>query len=219
MEKIIFRKFLYDFLTFFLVVSLSLSLITWIIQSVNYLDFISKDGHGFSVYFGFISLNFPKIFSKIVIFSYFVSLFYTIQKYQSNNEILIFWTNGISRIKLVNFVVKISILITIFQIILVYFLVPKAQDYSRDFISTSKFGVKSRHSNFSWFDPEWDRLFMKLLSEKKFKLAAKMIKAEADLKGAIILTGYSGYKELMRNSGVSKSKGYVRMPGCNLNKN
>ena len=46
-----------------------------------------------------------------------------------------------------------------------------------------------------------------------------MIKAEADLKGAIILTGYSGYKELMRNSGVSKSKGYVRMPGCNLNKN
>ena len=151
MEKIIFRKFLYDFLTFFLVVSLSLSLITWIIQSVNYLDFISKDGHGFSVYFGFISLNFPKIFSKIVIFSYFVSLFYTIQKYQSNNEILIFWTNGISRIKLVNFVVKISILITIFQIILVYFLVPKAQDYSRDFIRTSNIDF-----------------FTSLITEKKF---------------------------------------------------
>ena len=79
MEKIIFRKFLYDLLVFFLIVSTSLSLITWVIQSVNYLDFISKDGHGFDVYFSFISLNFPKIFSKVIIFSYFVSLFYIIQ--------------------------------------------------------------------------------------------------------------------------------------------
>ena len=62
MEKIIFRKFLYDLISFFLIVSLSLSLIVWIIQSVNYLDFISKDGHGFKVYFAFIALNFPKIF-------------------------------------------------------------------------------------------------------------------------------------------------------------
>ena len=48
----------------FLIVSLSLPLITWIVQSVNYLDFISKDGHGFQVYFSFILLNFPKIFQK-----------------------------------------------------------------------------------------------------------------------------------------------------------
>ncbi len=105
MEKIIFRKFLYDFISFFLTVSLSLSLIVWIIQSVNYLDFISQDGHGFRVYFAFISLNFPKICSKIIIFSYFISMVYIIQKYLSNNEILIFWTNGISKIKLINFIV------------------------------------------------------------------------------------------------------------------
>ena len=120
-----------------MVVSLSLSLITWIIQSVNYLDFISKDGHGFKVYFAFISLNFPKIFSKIIIFSYFVSLFYIIQKYQNNNEILIFWTNGISKIKLVNFIIKVSIFFTIFQILLTYFIVPQLQNYSRDFIRSS----------------------------------------------------------------------------------
>ena len=137
MEKIIFRKFFLDVAVFFLIVSLSLSLITWIVQSVNYLDFISKDGHGFQVYFSFILLNFPKIFSKIIIFSYFVSLVYIINKYQSNNEILIFWTNGISKIRLINFIIKISILFTIIQIILVYFVVPKLQDYSRDFIRTS----------------------------------------------------------------------------------
>ena len=116
MEKIIFRKFLYDLISFFLIVSLSLSLIVWIIQSVNYLDFISKDGHGFKVYFAFISLNFPKIFSKIIIFSYFISIFYIIIKYQSNNEILIFWTNGISKLRLVNFIFKVSIVFTIIQL-------------------------------------------------------------------------------------------------------
>ena len=123
MEKIIFRKFFFDLLTFFLIVSLSLSLITWIIQSVNYLDLISKDGHGFKIYFGFISLNFPKIFSKLIIFSYFISIFYIIQKYQENNEILIFWTNGISKLKLVNFIIKVSIIFAIVQISFVNLLV------------------------------------------------------------------------------------------------
>ena len=151
MEKIIFRKFLYDLISFFLIVSLSLSLIVWIIQSVNYLDFISKDGHGFKVYFAFISINFPKIFSKIIIFSYFISLFYIIIKYQSNNEILIFWTNGISKLRLVNFIFKVSIVFTIIQISVVYFLIPKSQDYSRDFIRSSKID-----------------LFSSLITEKKF---------------------------------------------------
>ena len=151
MEKIIFRKFLFDLMSFFFIVSLSLAIITWVIQSVNYLDFISKDGHGFKVYFAFISLNFPKIYSKLIIFSYFVSLFFTIQKYKSNNEILIFWTNGISRLKLINFVIKVSVVFTIIQILFVFFLVPKTQDYSRDFI---------RQSNID--------LFSSLISEKKF---------------------------------------------------
>ena len=98
MKKIIYRKFFYDLVVFFLIVSLSLSIITWVIQSVNYLDLISKDGHGFKIYFAFISLNFPKVFFNITVFSFFVSIFYIIQKYQANNEILIFWTNGINKL-------------------------------------------------------------------------------------------------------------------------
>ncbi len=151
MEKIIFRKFFFDLLSFFLLVSFSLSLITWIIQSVNYLDLVSNDGHGFKIYFAFISLNFPKIFSKVIIFSYFISLFYIIQKYQLNNEILIFWTNGISKLKLVHFIIKISIIFTILQICITYFLIPKLSDYSRDFIRTSNID-----------------LFTSLITEKKF---------------------------------------------------
>ena len=66
MEKLIFRKFIYDVLIFFLVLSISLTLIVWVIQAVNYLDFVSEDGHSFFVYFRYISLILPKIFYMLL---------------------------------------------------------------------------------------------------------------------------------------------------------
>jgi lipopolysaccharide export system permease protein len=51
MKKLIFRKFLLDAFFSFLVLIVSFSVIVWVIQAVNYLDFISEDGHGFKVYF------------------------------------------------------------------------------------------------------------------------------------------------------------------------
>ena len=74
-----------------------------------------------------------------------------IEKYRLNNEILIFWTNGISKLKLINFILKVSIAFTVIQIILVYSIVPKSQDYSREFIRTSNMD-----------------LFTSLITEKKF---------------------------------------------------
>ena len=86
-----------------------------------------------------------------------------------------------------------------------------------DFLVTSKYGAKSRHSNFSWFDPEWDQLFIKLIKNKKTSLLKKMIKVERDIKQAVILSGYAGYKYLIKKAKFTKLEGYVKMPGCNLN--
>ena len=97
-EKIVFRKFLSDNTYFFLLCAMSLSLIVWIIQAVNFLDFISEDGHSFDIYFYFTVLNFPKIFKNILPVIFFLSLFYTISKYEENNELKIFWINGINKI-------------------------------------------------------------------------------------------------------------------------
>ena len=69
MKKLIFRKFLTDFFLAFLLLTLSLSVLVWVIQAVNYLDFVSEDGHGFKVYFLYTLLNFPKIFSEIDFFN------------------------------------------------------------------------------------------------------------------------------------------------------
>ena len=137
MEKLIFRKFFFDIIGFFLIGILSLSLIVWVIQAVNYLDFVSEDGHSFKVYFYYTLLSLPKIFSRLLLFIFFISIFYTILRYQEKNELMILWTNGIKKKDFLNFVVKISVLLIIIQIILNAFIVPKSQDLARSYIRSS----------------------------------------------------------------------------------
>ncbi len=75
MNKLIFRKFSIDILTFFLLSSISITLIVWVIQGVNLLDIVSEQGHTIKVYFTYSILNIPKIFSKLLIFTFFLTLF------------------------------------------------------------------------------------------------------------------------------------------------
>ena len=69
MKKIIFRKLLLDSLRFFVLSLLTLSVIIWVLQAVNYLDFVIEDGHGFLVYLKYTLFSFPKILSRIYPFA------------------------------------------------------------------------------------------------------------------------------------------------------
>ncbi len=110
MNKLIFRKFSLDIVNFFLVSSFSITFIVWIIQAVNFLDLVSDDGHSLNVYFYYVTLNLPKIFSKTIIFVFFISIFYVVNKYHNSNELIVFWSNGIKKIHFINFILKFSIL-------------------------------------------------------------------------------------------------------------
>ena len=94
MNKLIFRKFSLDIVNFFLIASFSITFIIWIIQAVNFLDLVSDDGHSLNIYFYYVSLNLPKIFSKTISFVFFISIFYVINKYINSNELIVFWSNG-----------------------------------------------------------------------------------------------------------------------------
>mgnify|MGYP000868784871 CR=1 FL=1 len=72
MKKLIFKKFAKDLTKFVLLASISVTLIVWVIQAVNFLDLVTEDGHGFKIYFLYTSLSLPKIFSKIIIFIFFI---------------------------------------------------------------------------------------------------------------------------------------------------
>ena len=71
MKKILFRKFLYDCLVFFMIALISTSVIIWVFQAVNYLDLIIDDGRDYLIYLNYTFLNFPKILSKILPFAFF----------------------------------------------------------------------------------------------------------------------------------------------------
>ena len=151
MNKLIFRKFSLDIVNFFLVASFSVTFIIWIIQAVNLLDLVSDDGHSLKVYFYYVSLILPKIFSKTIIFVFFISIFYVINKYNNSNELIVFWNNGIQKIKFINFIFQLSIIFLILQLVLNLFVVPKSQNLGRIYI---------KESNIDFLP--------KLISEKKF---------------------------------------------------
>ena len=137
MKKLIFRNIYGDIASFFLITALSITLVVWVMQAVNFLDFVSEDGHSFKVYFMFSLLNLPKIFSRLIIFVFFISLFYIFSKYENNKEILIFWTNGIKKIEFINHLIKFSFLFLILQLVLNFLVVPKTQDLARSYIRDS----------------------------------------------------------------------------------
>jgi len=152
MKKLIFRNIFKDITTFFIITSLSLTLIVWVIQAVNYLDFVSEDGHSFKVYFMYSLLSLPKIFSKLILFVFFISVFFTISKYEENNEILIFWNYGIKKTEFINKIIKFSLVYFLISVILSFFIVPKTQDLARSYIRDSNIDyfpslIKTQHFN------------------------------------------------------------------------
>ena len=152
MKKLIFRNIYGDIISFFLITAFSITLVVWVIQAVNFLDFVSEDGHSFKVYFMFSLLNLPKIFSRLIIFVFFISLFYIFTKYENNKEILIFWTNGIKKIEFINHLIKFSFLFLILQLVLSFLIVPKTQDLARSYIRDSNIDyfpslIKSKQFN------------------------------------------------------------------------
>ena len=137
MKKLIFKKLYLDTTSFFLSSLLIMGLIVWVLQAVNYFDFVTEDGHGLKVYFSYTLLNFPKIINRILPFMFFISLFYIIINYELRNELSIFWINGISKIEFLNKLIFFSIYLMIFQILLGSYVSPLSQLKAREYLKNS----------------------------------------------------------------------------------
>ena len=151
MNKLIFRKLSLDIFSFFLLSSIAITSIVWVVQGVNLLDIVSEQGHSLKIYFFYTILNLPKIFSKLLIFTYFLTLFVILSRYNESNEILVFWTNGIKKITFINFIGKFSLVFVLLQLFLNLILVPYTQDLKQQYLKSSTI-----------------EFFPKLIKEKKF---------------------------------------------------
>ena len=156
MRNTIYRYFFKEFISLFSLILISISIIVWIVQAVNYLDFVTDDGHAFGVYFTFSILNIPKVLNRLIPFVFLISLLVTILQFEKNNELLIFWTSGLNKIKLVNLAFKISILITLFQFFLSLVATHSSLNLARSILKSSSIS-----------------LFPSLVKEKKFNDTVK----------------------------------------------
>ena len=110
MEKLIFKKIVKDVSLFLFISITCVATIVWIIQAVNYLDLVSEDGHSLRVYFAYTLFSLPKILSNILPFMFMISLFYVIINYELNNELIIYWINGVTKLNFANIIIQISVL-------------------------------------------------------------------------------------------------------------
>ena len=120
-----------------MVIGFSISLIIWVIQAVNFLDFVTDDGHSLAVYFSYTLFSLPKIIHRILPFVFFVSLFFTIAQYELKNELIIYWNNGVNKITFINIIIIYSIFILIFQLIMSLYASPFSQNKARTFLRDS----------------------------------------------------------------------------------
>ena len=135
MKKLIYRKLLKDYMSFFLIALFSSSLIIWVFQAVNFLDIMIEDGREYTVYINYSLLNFPKIISRLFPFVLFFSIFYVLSRYELNNELLIFGTLE-NKITFINFICCLPISINYASSFTS--LVPISQDKARSFLKNLK---------------------------------------------------------------------------------
>ena len=82
-------------------------------------------------------MNIPKIFSKLLLLSFFISLFYVLSIYEDKNQLLIFWINGVTKKEFVHKILNLAIIYFIMAFLLAYFIVPYTQNKARSFIRQS----------------------------------------------------------------------------------
>jgi len=132
-NKYFFQQFSY----YFAIVLFALVLIVWIVQAVNYLDLVIDDGHAFTTYFSYSLLNIPKIITRLLPFCFLTTLIFTISKLEKDNELIVFWTSGLNKIKIVNLIFILSIVIMFVQFVMATTISPYTLNLSRSILKNS----------------------------------------------------------------------------------
>ena len=148
----IYKHFFSELSKHFVIVLFALTAVVWAVQSVNFLDLIVEDGHSVALYLKYSFLNVIKIITKFIPLSFLIALIITIEKFDSDNELMALWTAGLNKMKVVNFFLKISILVTLLQLLLGILINPYILNHSRNLIKSSDINfvsstIKTNHFN------------------------------------------------------------------------
>jgi len=133
--------FIKEFLKNYLSILLAFGLIIWITQAVRLLDLIGEDGNSIKTYFLYILSIMPRIFSRISIIIFFISLVVTISKFEDHNELRALWFSGLEKKKFINYLLRFSIILITIMVIIRCFIVPYFSNYSRSLLLNTGVGA------------------------------------------------------------------------------
>ena len=134
----IYNYFFIQILKNFITILLTFAAIAWVVRAVNFLDLMVEDGFASSVYFQYSLLNITTIVSRFVPLAFLVSLTISIVKFERQQELVILWTSGFSKIKVANIFLLIAFFITLFQLILSLLVNPYLLGSSRFLLNNQK---------------------------------------------------------------------------------
>jgi len=97
--KYLFTEIFKNFAT----ILLTFTAIAWTVRAVNFLDLMIEDGYPTIIYFQYSILNISTIVTRFVPLSFLLSLIISIVKFEREQELMILWTVGLNKIKIVNF--------------------------------------------------------------------------------------------------------------------
>jgi len=125
------KYILKDIIKNFLTILLTFTAIAWTVRAVNFLDLIIEDGFNSYVYFKYSILNLSAILTRFTPLSFLIGILLTVIKLEKQQEFLILWTSGLNKIKIANTFILISVLITLIQILMTFYLNPFLLSKSR----------------------------------------------------------------------------------------
>ena len=131
LQNKIYRNFFIEIIKTFFVILFGLSLIALTVRSVSFLDLIVENGYPVNTYFKYSLLNLFGIAPKFIPLSFLISLSIFIIKHIQDSELIILWTSGVQKIRIINLFFMISVFISIFYLILSTVLTPIALNKSR----------------------------------------------------------------------------------------
>ena len=132
------KYILKDIIKNFLTILLTFTAIAWTVRAVNFLDLIIEDGFNPYVYFKYSILNLSAILTRFTPLSFLIGLLLTVIKLEKQQEFLILWTSGLNKIKIANTFILISLLITLIQILMTFYLNPFLLSKSRILLKTQE---------------------------------------------------------------------------------
>ncbi len=119
----IYSYFLEEIFKSFVTILFAFSIIAWTVRSVNFLELIVDDGHSLKTYLYFSALNITNILTKFIPLSFLLALNLSILKFEKQNELIILWTSGIKKIKIINLIFFVSFFVLIVHLIFSVFII------------------------------------------------------------------------------------------------